>query len=61
MGEPSKGDASVIEDDSLVWLKELTLFEPYLKEAPFEQLCGDALVRPAPTTRLIDSISTNLA
>jgi len=34
MGEIFKGDASVIDDDSLGWLEELTLAEPYLEDAP---------------------------
>jgi len=54
-----KGYASVIEDDSLAWSKELTLIDPYLEEAPFEELFSDdVLVRAAPNIGLIDSICT---
>jgi len=35
MGEISRGDVSVLEDDSLSCSKELTLVEPHLEEAPF--------------------------
>jgi len=38
MGETSRGDVSVLEDDSLSWLKEFTLVAPHLEEAPFEEL-----------------------
>jgi len=40
-GEPSKDNFSVIKDDSLARSNELTLVEPYVVEAPFEDLCGD--------------------
>ena len=36
LGEPSKGDASVVQDDLLSKSKELTLIEPYFEETPFE-------------------------
>ena len=39
MDEPSKGYAGVVEDDLLASLQELTLVEPYLEEAPCEELC----------------------
>ena len=37
MGEISRVDVSIVEDDSLSWSKELTLIAPHLGEAPF---CG---------------------
>ena len=45
---------SVIEDDSLVWSKELTLVEPH------EQLCGDDVIVGAATGIGIESICTEL-
>jgi len=60
MDEPSRGDVSPIEDDSLGWLKELTLVQPYLEEAPFE-FCDDVVMsRAAPSIGHIDSICTKL-
>jgi len=57
MGQPSKDDVSVIEDDSLDWSKELALVEPYLQQAPFEELCGDdVMVSASPSVRHIDFI-----
>jgi len=44
MGEISKGDVSILEDDSLNWSKELALVEPYLEKAPFVKFCGDAVM-----------------
>ena len=44
MGEMSRGDVSVLKDDSLIWSKVLALFEPHLKEAPFFGVCGDILL-----------------
>jgi len=44
MGEISKGDVSVLEDDSLSWPKELPSGAPHLKEAPFTEFCGDIKV-----------------
>ena len=41
MCELFRGDASVLENASLLRLKELTLIEPCLQEAPFKELCGD--------------------
>ena len=43
-GEPSKDNFSVIKDDSLARSNELTLVEPYVVEAPFEDLCGDDIM-----------------
>jgi len=42
--ESSKGDASFVKDNLLDWSKELILIELFLKEAPFEELCGDGMV-----------------
>ena len=44
MGEISKVEASVLEDDSLSWSKELTLVMPHLEEAPFTEFCGDVVL-----------------
>ena len=44
MVEISRGDSSVIEDASLGWSEEFTLAEPCLKEAPFQELCGDDVI-----------------
>jgi len=42
----------------LDWLKQLRV-EPYLKEAPFEELCGDVVMdSAAPNVGHIDSICT---
>ena len=38
MGDISRGDASVLDNASLLRSKDLTLIEPYLKEAAFEEL-----------------------
>ena len=43
IGEPYRDNASFVEDDLLSWWKELTLIESYLKEAPFEELCGNGV------------------
>jgi len=57
MGEPSKGDTSVIEDDSLVWSKEHSFVEPYPEETTFEELCNeDVMSSVAPNIGLINSI-----
>jgi len=44
MGEILRGDVSVLEDPSLLRPKELTLVEPYLEEAPLEELCDDLMM-----------------
>jgi len=44
MGEISRGEVSVLEDDSLSWSKELTLVEPHLEEAPLVEFCGDVVM-----------------
>jgi len=44
MGEISRGNVSVQEDDSLCLSKEFTLVEPHLKEAPFAEFCGDVVM-----------------
>ena len=50
-------NAIVIEDDSRGWSKELTWLEPFLKEAPFEELCGDnVMVSATPCLGHIDPI-----
>ena len=60
-GEISRGDASSVEDVLLSWSGGLTLVEPYLDEAPFEELCDDSLVvGVAPRIDLIDPICTEL-
>jgi len=41
MGKIFRGDVSVLEDDSPVWSKELTLVVPCLEKHPFEGLCRD--------------------
>jgi len=57
MGETSLGDASSVEDVLLSWLGGLTFVEPYLEEAPFEELCDDSLVvGAAPSIEYIDPI-----
>jgi len=59
MCEPSRSGTSVIEDDSLDWLKELPLVEPYLEEAHFEEFCCDIVMGSAThSTELINSIYT---
>jgi len=59
MDEVSRVDASDIEDVLLGWLKELTLVESYLKEAPFEEFCGDIVIGSAtPSIVYIDPICT---
>jgi len=48
MGKPFKGNVSVVEDDTRTRLKELTLVELNLEEAPSEELYGiDVMVRAA--------------
>jgi len=44
MGEISRGNVSVLEDDSLSWSEELTLVEPHLEEAPFVEFYGDVVM-----------------
>jgi len=44
MGEVFTGDATILEDALLLRSKELTLVEPFLKEAPFEEFCGDIVM-----------------
>jgi len=59
MGETSQGDASSAEDVLLSWSGGLTLVEPYLEDAPFEELCDDSLVVGAASSiDHIDSICT---
>ena len=59
MGETSRGDASSVEDDLPSWSGGLILVEPYLEEAPFEELCDDSLVvGVAPSIDHIDPICT---
>jgi len=50
MGEDFRGDASVLEDASLLRPKELTLVESYLEEAPFEDFCGYIVMGSAATS-----------
>jgi len=59
MGELFRGDSSFIENDSLVQSNERSLVGPYLKDAPFEEFCGDVLMGSA-TLGIghIDSICT---
>jgi len=53
----SRFDASTIGDDSLDPSKELTLNEPHLEKAPFEDLCDDdVMVSAASGIGDIDSI-----
>jgi len=55
MGEVSRGDASVLDGASLFRLKELTLVEPNLEEAPFDEFCGNIVMgSTAPSIRLTD-------
>jgi len=57
MGEPSSGDVSIIEGDSLNKSNELCLVEPFLEEDPFDEFYGDIMVGSiAPSIGLIDSI-----
>jgi len=44
MGKLFRGDASILEDVLLLKSKELTLVEPYLKEAPFKAFCADVVM-----------------
>ena len=44
MGKMSISDVSVLEDDLLSWLKELTLVEPHLEKAPFAKFGGDIVM-----------------
>ena len=54
-----RDDANVLEDASLLRSQELTLVEPLLQEAPFEEFCGDIMMdSAAPNVRLINSIYT---
>jgi len=57
----SRGDASVLEDALLLRAKELTLIEPDLDEAPFEEFCGDVMIgNVAPSIGQTDSICFEL-
>ena len=59
MVEIYRGDASAIEDDSLGWSEELTLIEPYLEEASFEEFSGDVALGSAdPSIAHTDLICT---
>ena len=59
MGESSKGDASFVKDDLLNWSKKRTLFESFLEEALFKELCADGMVTGAtPSIEHIDLIYT---
>ena len=61
IGENCRGDASSIEDVSLSWLGGLTLVEPYLEEAPFEEFHDDVRMgRVIPSMGLIGSICAEL-
>jgi len=54
MGEPPRGGASFIEDDSLDWSGDTALLEP-----SSEELCGDDVrVSAAPSIEHIDPIYT---
>jgi len=44
MGEISKSDVSILEDDSLRLSKGLTLIKPHLEEPPFVEFCGDVVM-----------------
>jgi len=57
MGELSRGDPSVIDDDLLAWSKEVTSIKPLLEEAPFEELCGDNVTAAAPSFEHIELTS----
>jgi len=52
--------ASVLEDDSRSWLKEITLVASHLEEAPFVEFCGD-IVMDTDTSSIehIDPISSD--
>jgi len=57
MGEISRGDIGVLQDDSRSWSKELTLVAPYLEEAPSVEFCGDIVMRSTtPSIGLINPI-----
>ena len=57
MGEISRGDVSFLEDDSLIWSKELTLVAPHLEEVRFAEFCGDIVMASTTSSiRLIDPI-----
>ena len=57
MGHDS--DASVLENASIFRSKKLTLVEPHLKQAPFEDLCDEIMMGSATSSiGLIDSICT---
>ena len=44
IGEPFRGDVSVLEDDFPTWSIGPPLVELHLEEAPFEELCDDSFV-----------------
>ena len=43
LGEIYRGNASVLQDTSLLRSKELTLVELHVDEAPFAEFCGDVV------------------
>ena len=54
-GRDFKEGTNFVEDDSLVRSKDLTLMEPFVKEAPFVELCGDReMVRVASSFKHMD-------
>ena len=61
MGQTSRGDVSVLEDTSLLRLKELTLVAPHLEEALFVEFCGDLVMgRDAPSIEHADPSCSEL-
>jgi len=61
MDETSCGDVDVLEDASLVRLKEHELVEPCLKEPPFEELCSDVVMgSDTPSIKHTDPIFSEL-
>ena len=61
MGEISRSDVSVLEDDSLNQSKELTLVEPHLEEAPFVEFCDDIVMgSDTPSIEHTDPICSEL-
>jgi len=59
IGEISRGDASALEDASLILSEEPVLVEPCLEKAPFKELCGEIVMGSASSSiGLIDSICT---
>jgi len=57
MGEISRGDVNVLEDDSLSWLKKRTLVVPHLGEAPFAEFYSDIVMgSDTPSIELTDPI-----